>query len=305
MGFFDYDRALKEYAIAAKGMPNSPDVLEGVAYVWRRQGLFEEAKDYLERAMVLDPRQFWLPMQLGLTCALLRQYAEAERFIDRSLALEPRQMSSYIFKSLNALNWTGDLQRARTVLESSPTQADPEIKIALFWQHIFERNYQGALDQLPDLPPAPVYLSLEITPRDMLAGYAHQLMGSSERAQSAYESALTLMEEMVQESPEDGRVHGALGLVYAGLGRKDEAVLEGRKGLELQSNDALQSPLREWELARILLLLGEYDTALDHIKHLLSVSSLISAQFLEIYPGVDPQRNHPRFQQILDTHSEG
>jgi serine/threonine-protein kinase len=305
MGFFDYDRALKKYATAAKGMPNNPDLLEAIAYVWRRQGLFKEAKGYLEKATILDPRQFWLHLQLGLTCKLLRQHEEAERHIDRSLALEPEQVSSYVFKSLNILNWTGDLQRSRAVLESSPTQTDPEIKVALFWQHLYERDYQGALEQLPGLPAEIVYLSLSIVPREVLAGYAYQLRGDSERARSAYESALALMEAMARERPEDGRVNSALGLVYAGLGRKDDAIREGRRGLEFYSHDALVSPVREWELVRILLLLEEHDTALDHIEHLLSVPSKISVQFLKITPEIDPLRDHPRFKQILRKYSEG
>jgi TolB-like protein/Flp pilus assembly protein TadD/predicted Ser/Thr protein kinase len=305
MGFFDYDRALKEYAIAAKGMPNSPNLMAAIGYVWRRKGLFKEAKDYLEKATILDPRLFWFHLQLGLTCKLLRQHDEAERHFDRSLALEPEQVSQYIFKSWNILNWTGDLQKSRSVLESSSLQTDPEIKVALFWQHIYERDYQGALDQLSGLPAMIDFLTFSITPRELLAGYAYQQLGDSERALTSYQSALALMEEMVQARPEDGRAYSTLGLAYAGLGRKDDAIRAGRKGLELNPHDALVFQVLEWHLVQTLLLLGEHDAALDHIEHLLSIPSAISVQFLKITPEIDPLRDHPRFKRILDKYSEG
>jgi Flp pilus assembly protein TadD len=106
-------------------------------------------------------------------------------------------------------------------------QTDPEVKVALYWQHLYERDFQGALDQLIGLPEKIVYLSLSISPRELLAGYACQLKGDSERARLAYQSALALMEAMVRERPDDSRAYSALGLVYAGLGRKNDAIREG------------------------------------------------------------------------------
>jgi len=277
MGFFDYDRALRKYSIAAKGMPNSPELLEAIAYIWRRQGLYQEALGYLEKAAALDPRHFWYPMQIGLTNCFLRQYAEAEPHFDRSLFLEPEQIASYVFKWLNVLIWTGDVQKARAVLESSPVRTAPAIAGALLWQYIYERDYQGALNHLSDL---------------------------LERARASYDSARVLMEAMVQEHPEDGSVHSTLGLVYAGLGHKDDAIREGKKGMELYYHDAINSANREWDLVWIYILLEEYEDALDHIEHLLSDPSLISVPYLKIHPDMDPLRDHPRFKQILSKYSE-
>jgi TolB-like protein/tRNA A-37 threonylcarbamoyl transferase component Bud32/Flp pilus assembly protein TadD len=304
MGFFDYDQALREFSIAAKGMPNSPDLLESIAYIWRRQGLYQEALGYLEKAATLDPRQFWYPVQIGLTYSFLRQYAEAEHYFEWSLSLEPEQIASYVCKWYNVLNWTGDVRKARAILESSPVRTAPAIAGALFWQYIYERDYQGALSHLSDLPIKIPVLTSDITPRDLLAGYVYRRVGDLERARASYDSARVFMEAMVQEHPEDGSIHSTLGLIYAGLGRKDDAIREGKKGVELYSHDTVSSTAQEWELVCIYLQLEEYESALDHIEHLLSVPSLISVPYLKIHPDMDPLRDHPRFKQILNKYSK-
>ena len=93
-------------------------------------------------------------------------------------------------------------------------------------------------------------------------------------------------------------------MAYAALGRRDEAVRAGKRGMELHAHDMLQSTGREWELTQSYIMLGEYDAALDHIDHLLSIPSLYSVPILEITPVVDPLRDHPRFKEILSKYSE-
>jgi tetratricopeptide (TPR) repeat protein len=273
--------------------------MQAIGYVWRRQGLYEEARSYLERATILDPRHFWYVLQLGITYTSLRQYEEAGRCYDRALELGPDNVSTCIHNSLNVLNWTGDLEQSRFALESSPEPSNPEIRVALYWQHLYERDIRGAIDQLAGLPDKIVFMSLSISSREQLAGYAYRLLDDPARARSSYRSALKVAEETAREQPEDGRAYGALGLVYAGLGRREDAIQAGKKGMELHANDALGLPLREWEMVQILLLLGEHDAAIDHIEHLLSVPSYISATFLEINPEVDALRDLSRFKRLV------
>jgi len=302
--FFDYDRALKEYAIAAEGMPNHPRLLEGIAYIWRRQGLWKEAIGHLEEAARLDPASFWLPMQLGITYGLIRQYAEAERYFDRSLSLDPEQGASYVMEARNVWMWTGDLKKSRAVLEASPLQTNPKTLTQIFLQCMYERDYQEALNVLSRIPEEITSWANEISHRALLQAYAYQAMGEMERAQDSYETAALAMAEYLREHPEDGSAHGALGIAYAGLGRRDDAIREARKGMDLLSNDALRLTEREWDLVRIFILLGEHDLALDHIEHLLSVPSGYSVPLLKITPTVDPLREHPRFKKLLEEYAE-
>jgi hypothetical protein len=92
-------------------------------------------------------------------------------------------------------------------------------------------------------------------------------------------------------------------MAYAGLGRSEDAVREGEKGIELDAHDAIRIKERKWDLAVIHLLLGEHNEALDLIDHLLSVPALISVPFLKMHPLLEPLRDNPRFQKILDKYS--
>ncbi|MCK4546378.1 MAG: protein kinase [Candidatus Eisenbacteria sp.] len=301
--FFDYDRALKELAIAAEGLPNHPRLLETIAYIWRRQGLWQEAIGNLEKAAKLDPANFWYPLQLGVTYSLTRQYPEAERYLDRSLSLDPEQVASYFIKSRNTLMWNGDLWKTRAILESAPTQTSPVIPVLMFFQYMYEREYQKGLDVLSRLPEEVTGWATEVTPRSLLEGYAYQRMGETGRAHDSYDTTVLVMTEFLQEHPEDGSAHGVLGMAYAGLGRKEDAIREAKRGLELSSNDAIRSAEREWDLAVVYIMLGEHDAALGHIEHLLSVPSWVSVPHLKITPTVDPLRDHPRFQRLMEEYA--
>jgi len=301
--FFDYDRALKELAIAAEGLPNHPRLLETIAYIWRRQGLWLEAIGHLEEAAKLDPANFWFPMQLGISYGFLRQYAEAERHLDRSLSLDPEQVASYFIKARNVYMWTGDLQESRAILESAPDQTSPAILLQKFYQCMYERDYQGSLHAVSRMPYEPAGWATEVTHPSLLEGHAYRWMGETVQARDSYNTARLGMMEFLQEHPEDGSAHSALALAHAGLGHREDALREAKRGLELHANDAIRSANREWDLATVYIMLGEHDLALGHIEHLLSVPSAISVTVLKITPTVDPLRDHPRFRRLIEEYS--
>jgi serine/threonine-protein kinase len=141
-------------------------------------------------------------------------------------------------------------------------------------------------------------------PKESLVGFAYMYMGQSELARSALESALILLEEEAAERPDDARVHSALGIVHACLGRKEEALREGKLGVELYpiSRDAMHGPSQVEYLAQIYMLIGDHDAALDKVEYLLSIPDALYAPLLRIDPVWDPLRDHPRFQQLLEQY---
>jgi tetratricopeptide (TPR) repeat protein len=130
-------------------------------------------------------------------------------------------------------------------------------------------------------------------------------MGEPELAHASYDSARAILEKELDAHPNDHRVHSALGIAYAGLGRKEDAIREGKRGVELfpVSKDALIGPVRIWDLAEIYTMVGEYDAALDEIEYLLSIPSLMSVPWLRLDPIWDPLRDHPRFQALLEKYA--
>jgi serine/threonine-protein kinase len=114
------------------------------------------------------------------------------------------------------------------------------------------------------------------------------------------------LEELVHDHPEDPRYHAALGQNYAYLGRKDEAIREGNQAVKLYpiSKDAFMGPQYVWDLAQILIIVGEYDDAIDKLEYLMSIPAghIVSASTLRSNPQFDPLRDHPRFIQLLEKY---
>jgi tetratricopeptide (TPR) repeat protein len=90
-------------------------------------------------------------------------------------------------------------------------------------------------------------------------------------------------------------------LALAYLGRKDEAIAAGKRGLALLpvSRDAFGGAYNEHQLLRIYLLVGEPNKALDQLESLLKIPYYLSPGWLKIDPTFDALRGNPRFQRLI------
>jgi tetratricopeptide (TPR) repeat protein len=114
-----------------------------------------------------------------------------------------------------------------------------------------------------------------------------------------------LLEEELRKRPKDPRIHSSLGIVYAGLGRKEEAIREGKLAVQLYpvSKDAMDGPQLVTNLAIVFVMAGNYDLALDQIEYLLSIPSFFSVNLLQLDPRYDPLCKHPRYAQLLEKYT--
>jgi eukaryotic-like serine/threonine-protein kinase len=304
-GFLDYDNALKELALAQKSRPNDARVLLGIGAVQRRQGKFELAAATMVKASELDPRSSELAFNSAQTYALLRDYAEAQRYIDHAISVAPDVISRYTFKALYCLVSSGDIKTARAVMQQASSIAGAEDDMAVLfmrsWIEMFDGNYKGALALASSKPDGPFDDQFQFIPRAQLLAEIHGLMGQRELERSDYGSARTVLEARVKEQPDDARFHSALGIAYAGLGRKQDAIRDGKLGVELLpiSKEAWRGTYRVRDLARIYTMVGEQSAALDLLTDLLSRPSDLSGAWLRIDPIWLPLRNNPRFQKLI------
>ncbi|MGD2246060.1 MAG: protein kinase [Candidatus Aminicenantes bacterium] len=302
----DYDRALEELAVAEKDLPNDNRIPVWKAAIRRRQGRFEEAVRYFKKAAELSPQDSSYDMDIALTYTIMRGYPAAESYYNRAISVAPDRFYIYIYKAYNYWLWEGKTERARATLEKVPQKVDPMAFYYWFWQEIYERNYKAALDLLSSLSSESLSQQTHFIPKAQFAGYVYRLMNKPELARTSYDSARILLEREVKERPGDPRVHKSLGIVYAALGRREEAVQEGMIAVELQpiSKDAYSGPNQVETLARIFVKVGDYEAALDKIEYLLSIPSWLSVPMLRLDPDWDPLRTHPRFQKLLKQHSK-
>jgi TolB-like protein/Flp pilus assembly protein TadD len=298
----DYDAALKEFAIAQREMPGDSDLHARVAATHRRQGRFEDALADFERATELNPRSAELPRERAGTNVNLRRYAEAIRQYDVSIAVAPHQALAFYEKGLCLVLATGAIREARATLEQMPDTGDPLFVWAWLWQEMLDRQYRKALARVSSMPFEVIALQDRFLPKALLLADLHRLVGESDNARSKYEEATLMLEREKTSHPDDARLHSALGMAYAGLGRKAEAILEAKRGEELRppSKDAVVGPTMIENLARVYTLVGEPEAALDQIERLLSSPTRFSINMLEVDPAWDPLRQRPRYRALLD-----
>ena len=301
----DYDRALDELAIAEKGLPNNSRITEYIGYILRRQGNFEEALNYQKRAFKLNPQDVHIPDDIGNTYRRLRRYQEAVYYYDRSISLEADQTDPYGNKASTFMQ-QGLLEKARATLEEMPRKTDPESirDWQMYWVNlkILGRNYKAALELLSsDL------VESYGGQKALNSGLVYRFLEKLELARNSFDSARILLEKQVKEQPDNPEPHSNLGIAYAGLGRKEEAIREGKLAVELYpvSKDAYLGPVYVNGLAVIHVMVGENEEALDKIEYLQSIPSIyLSVPLLRLSPTWDPLREHPRFKKLLEKYSE-
>jgi hypothetical protein len=131
---------------------------------------------------------------------------------------------------------------------------------------------------------------------------AYALQSNGAKARAYADSARLAFAQQLQATPEDAQRHVLLGLALAYLGHKVEAIREGERGVALLpiSRDAYNGAYFQHQLARIYLLVGEPEKALDHLEPLLKIPYYVSPGWLKIDPNFAPLRGNPRFQRLVN-----
>ena len=307
----DYRRALEEFRVALKGLPNDARVWQFIGTVHRRLGNWDEVLAAFEKATQLNPRDAQLFFGFGgYTYQLMHRYADAVRAYNRALTLVPDLYDAALAKGWTYVRWQGQLDTLRAALSQVPTAAElgPRgTRAALYVQLLhWERNADSLL-QVLTMARAPVFEGQDfLLPSSLYAAWAHRLHGDRPAARAAFDSARVLLDSVLRELPDDWRVHAARGLALAGLGRRDETLQETRwlQQSVVYREDALQGPQVAEDRARILAQAGEAEAALDEIERLLAGPSWLSVHTLRLDPLWDPIRDHPRFKALLAKYAE-
>ena len=303
----DYERALAEFEIAKRDLPNQAEAYMAIGAIQRRQGKWAESTANLEKAATLDPKNVKILVNLGSSYMALRNFEAADKTFDRAIAIAPQSFATIGYKAYLAM-LKGDLTEAEKQLSSIPVESDPNgmVTWARLWVLLWQRKLPEALAVVQKFPGET--LTTESTapaPKALLEGIVHELQGDKEKAQPAFEHARLVSEKSLREAPEDAWRHVQQGLILAGLDRKQEAIAEGKRAVELlpEAQDALAGPRITASLAQIYTLTGEFDEAFRLIDHLLRVPSGLTIASLKLDPAWDPLRKDARFQALIDKYA--
>jgi len=303
-GVLDYESAIKEYHEALKLNPNHIDAINGIAFVLRRQGKMNETIEYLKRAFKLNPKDHQTVFSIGETYGLVRKYDLADSFIDKALLIAPETVHSYYSKTLNILLASGDTKRSREIIlkaQESKIGLDSHLFISILYLcDILEGDYNSALKQIKDIKE--VDDQFYYKPVDLYLAETYHFLGNDNPAQKHFKEAIKVLKGKIKQSPEDSRLYTSLGIAYAGLGEKEEAIREGKHGYELLpiSKEAWRGTYRLLDLAQIYTMVGEQELALDAIEDLLKrPTDAISVALLKLDPTWEQLRGNPRYQKLI------
>jgi TolB-like protein/class 3 adenylate cyclase/cytochrome c-type biogenesis protein CcmH/NrfG len=301
-GFRDYRRARTELAIARRTLPNNAEVFEYTGYIDRREGHWEEATRNLERALELDPRNFFTLQQMALAYQRQRRYADAARTYDRALKIVPGDPNTRFQRAAVALDERADIKPFQTMLAAviaedpslAPDVDDPTYALC-------ERTATAAARLLTNYPRDGLPIDGVNYPHAYWEGVIASWQGDSAKAQAAFSAARNEVAKIVEKQPDFAAGLSLLGKIDAGLGRKEEALREGRRACELLpiSKDAVTGVALAANLAQIYAWVGEKDLAIEQIAAVERVPNLLSYGLLKLRPEWDPLRSDPRFEKIV------
>src|SRR5256884_169035 len=303
-GYLDYDGALAELEVARQTLPNDSRVFELKGLIQRRQGRWEESTQNLERQIDLDPRNFFTLQHIAISYGVLRRYNEETSVLDRALTIQPNDVDSKV--ALASIEFhskadSGPLHQTIDSVRATKPAAVPSIADAWLSCALAERDVaaaKNALNAFGEIPLTDYAVHLN---RPLMEGVIARMTKDDGKARDAFTAARAEQEKAVQTQPNYGPALCALGLIDAGLGRKEEALREGRRAVELLpvEKDAINGPLMIAYSAMIAAWVGNKDLACEQLAIAIRPPSTVSYGQLKLLPHWDPLRGDPRFEKIV------
>ncbi len=308
-GYLDYDHARDELAVAARSLPNNAPIFQLTGLIDRRQGRWPDAVRNFERASELDPQNADHLAALRDTYRMMRAYQQARETADRRLALKPSAILPTLCRFHIDLEERADTRPLHAVVDKilrhDPAAAQRMVG-DLFILALYERDFAAADRALAALTAtesrfAIRYLQWIWINRACAEGLIARAKGDAATAQAAFIAARVQQEETVGMQPEDTGAVCALGLIDAALGRKEEALREGRRAVELLpiAKDATDGADILYFYAVICAWTGERDLAIEQLKTLAKIPAGVSYGELRLDPAWDPLRGDERFEKIV------
>ena len=303
--YFDYDRARSELEIARKALPNESEVFALAGYMDRRQGRWKEHIENLEHAARLDPRNIEILHGLAQGYQLLRQFPNVAAVLDRILAITPSDPLTRIARGAVDFEWHADTKPLHSIIQNIIAK-DPNAGAAFA---------QDWLDHaLCERNPAEAQLALRLIPREgvtsvtvricrpFFEGLTARAFKETDAATKAFVAARGEMEKILQAEPDYPQALSLLGMTDAALGRKEDAVREARRAIELHPREKDQLTYAELikNLAVVYAWSGNKEAALNELKSLLQIPAPLSYGNLHLHPYWDPLRGDPRFDQLVE-----
>ncbi|MEO6968597.1 MAG: tetratricopeptide repeat protein [Rhodanobacteraceae bacterium] len=306
----DYQNAVAALTQAQQRLPNNGEVLAAFADVETRQGQWNAAIEHIDRASVTDPRNTRLLLLHSQIHAMRREFPDALAILRHALAIAPDDAALLACKA-SVLQAQGQLDQAQALLAPlPPAPGDPTVFKTQVMQWLYRHDYARAIRVLQDAMAQPqTSLGSDLGDYYYLLAFALQSSGDAAGAHAAYLTAQGKLEEMLKVSPDELGLTADLGLVFAGLGDKAQALALAEKAMKLEPAvlDATTGPAWQEQRARIEAQTGEKDRAIADLALLLQTpyasafyGTAITSALLRQDPAWSSLHGDPRFAKLAD-----
>ena len=302
--YLDYNKALAELDLARGSLPNDPRLFELTGYIIRRQGKLEEGLKNLRHAAELDPRNTFTLQQIALTYGHLRRYAEEVAILDRALSINPDDAETKVARALVWLDWKADtrpLHAALDKIRAEDPAAMADVSDTWFTCALAERDAAEATNALIALGDNSFTSDAVKLYRPFGEGLVARMLNDDAKARAAFALARSEQEKRIQDQPAYAPGLCILGLIDAGLGRREDALRESKRAVELLpvTKDYINGGHMLEFCAISAAWVGETDVAVKHLTMATQVPGTLSYGELKLLPYWDPLRDDPRFEKIV------
>ena len=305
-GYLDYAEALRELEIARQTLPNDARLFELKGYIERRRpgGNQEEALRNLEHAIDLDPRNFLVLQQTFLSYYNLARYADQESIVDRMLAIRPNDAETKALRAMVELDWKADTRPMHQLIDQLRAKGHGAIQsVADAWLEgaLAERDPAAAANALAALGENSFGNTIPRYSPRFVEGLIARMTNDGAKARTAFTAAREEQDKLVRADPNDAGALCVLGLIDAALGRKEEALREGWRAVELLpvEKDATNGTRVIEVLANIAAWAGDNDLACQQLAIVIHSRHEISYGELKLLPFWDPLRGDACFEKLV------
>jgi eukaryotic-like serine/threonine-protein kinase len=255
-----YDLALQEYQRALQLDPRSADAIIGLAVSYENAGRTADAEDAFRKAIALRPDSWDGYNSFGAFLYAHQRYDEAVMQFRHAIELTPDNAPVYlnlgaVYSDMGEKHYT---EAERMLLKSLALEPSYPAYTNLGYVYNQQQKYAEAADAEEK--------ALQLNDKDYLVwgnlAIAYEGLKDKEKEGKAWEHEISLLEQIVRDTPRDAIAQSNLGLLYAKKKLHEKAISRIQSALALSPDDpsVLENVGQAYEI------LGDRVQALQYIE---------------------------------------
>jgi TolB-like protein/Tfp pilus assembly protein PilF len=299
----DFDRARDELVIARRTLPNNSEAIVIAARIDKRQNRWDDSLANFQKANELDPRNDRVAYHRRHTLLEMRRYHELEQHFAKDVAsgtLKDPWTQLWLAELKLA---EGDPVAAQALLAQVPLEFSP---IEWIWRirftaALYLRDYDAANRVIAATPAKFAYVHDGQTPESWADGQIARARGDKQKALAVFAGARKRLDAAWENKVKDESYFKLAADFDAGLGRKEDAIREARRAVDLMpiAKDSYWGPGLVANLALVYAWTGERDRALEQLETVATIPNGPTYGDLKFNPCWDSLRGDPRFEKII------